>query len=81
VQLTGPRTEVRAVQARLEAETGAGVLTPLLTRDEEDERALLLSFARGASAPVSAALTAAAAQRSAASLPVVRHVVDPVGAL
>jgi hypothetical protein len=57
------------------------VLTPLLTRDEEDERALLLSFARGASAPVSAALTAAAAQRSAASLPVVRHVVDPVGAL
>jgi primosomal protein N' (replication factor Y) len=81
VQLTGPRTEVRAVQARLEADTGAGVLTPLLTRDEEDERALLLSFARGASAPVSAALTAAAAQRSAASLPVVRHVVDPVGAL
>lgn len=81
VQLTGPRSEVRAVQARLEAEAGAGVLTPLLTRDEEDERVLLLSFGRSASAPVSAALTAAAAQRSAASLPVVRHVVDPAGAL
>lgn len=81
VRLTGPRSEVRAVQARLEAETGEGVLTPLLSQDEGEERTLLLSFARGDSAPVSAALTATAAHRSAASLPVVRHVVDPVDAL
>jgi primosomal protein N' (replication factor Y) len=81
VRLTGPRTEVVDALARLQSEIGTDVLRPLVVEDEDDERTQLLAFARAASADVSRALTALAAHRSAAGLPIVRHVVDPAGAL
>ena len=81
VRLTGPRTEVVDALARLQSEIGPDVLRPLIVEDEDDERTQLLAFARAASADVSRALRALTAHRSAAGLPIVRHVVDPAGAL
>lgn len=81
VRLSGPRTEVVEALARLHTELGPDVLRPLVVEDEDDERTQLLAFSRTSSVEVSRALRALAVHRSATGLPIVRHTVDPAGAL
>ena len=83
LRLAGPRRDVLDVLGRLTAELGEDFLTPLLVDggDVEDVHTRLLSFGLTDSARVSAALRAIAAHRSATGGAVVRHVLDPVGAL
>lgn len=82
VKLSGDRREVAAVVERLTTDMGGEVLRPLLTSDLDDgihER--LLAFPLSASSQVSLSLRAIAMHRSATGSPIVRHVLDPVGAL
>ncbi|GAA4507069.1 primosomal protein N' family DNA-binding protein [Brevibacterium yomogidense] len=81
VKLTGDRREVLAVLERLTRDVGDDVLRPLLTTDDEDAHSRLLAFPLASSSRVSLALRAIAVHRSATGSPVVRHVLDPVGAL
>jgi len=82
LSLTGPRHDVGDVVGRLTAELGEDVLTTLFVDDGDgDVRTRLLAFDLGDSARVSAALRAIAAHRSASGAAVVRHVLDPAGAL
>src|SRR5699024_9013700 len=82
LSLTGPRHDVGDVVGRLTAELGEDVLTTLFVDDGDgDVRTRLLAFDLGDPARVSAALRAIAAHRSASGAAVVRHVLDPAGAL
>ncbi len=82
LRLTGARRDVLDVLGRLTEQLGEDLLTPLLVDDEDDtQHTRLLAFPLTDSPTVSSALQSITAHRSAHGAAVVRHVLDPIGAL